>query len=219
MKIRRYLYILLATVIASPMFSGPLVASNQNLELKGTIFTKSLKPPAIIKNIETGKINMYESGENIGKIEILDINRAEVILREGKSRYVLTLPGGAVKQPKLINIDIVKRGETFYISREEVNKAISKIPQIMHDVKIMPHFSKGMPQGIRLSNVKKGSIFQKAGVESGDILKSVNGMSLKTPYHIFKAYKELKRENALTVDIVRNGEATVLNYAISGGKI
>ena len=209
---RRYTYIIIAVVIYC-LFNN-LSEASSDFELKGTVFTRSLKPIAIIKDTKTGKVNMYEAGENIGKVKILEVKRAEVILQEGKTKYVLALPYGSVRQPHMIDFDIDKEDTAFHISRADVNKAISRIPQLMRDIKIMPHFTKGRPRGMRLSKVKEGSIFQKAGVKSGDVVKGVNGMTLNTPHQIFRAYKELKNQNNFQVEIVRDGEPTVLNYRV-----
>ncbi len=211
--LKKYIYIIFTFLIVNYLFIS-LSEAASGLELKGTVFTRSLKPIAIIKDTKTGKVNMYEAGENICKIKILEVKRAEVILQEGKAKYVLALPRGSVRQPYIIDFDISKEDTAFRMSRADVNKAISRIPRLMRDIKIIPHFAKGKPQGMRLSKVKEGSIFQKAGVKSGDVVKGVNGMTLNTPHQIFRAYRELKNQNSFQVEIVRDGEPAVLNYRL-----
>lgn len=228
--IKRYAYIV-GMVIAINSLLVSLAEASSNLELKGTVFTRpvtttaadnkdscngarSLKPIAIIKDVKTGRVNMYEAGENVGMVKILEVKRAEVILQEGKAKYVLALPAGSVKQPERIDFDIARKDATFYIDRAEINKAILKAPQIMRDIKIMPHFTKGRLQGMRLSRVKQGSIFEKAGVKSGDVVKTVNGMLLNTPHQIFQAYRKLKDKRVFKVEIMRDGKESVLNYII-----
>lgn len=227
---KKLVYIMLLTTIIS--FAAGISEASSDLELKGTVFTRpvttkvdgkescngarSLKPIAIIKDKASGRVNMYYPGENIGNTVLLEIRRAEVILLEGKRKYALSLPGGSVKQPKDISEDIsIKRqAGTFYISKADIGNALSRIKRLMRDIKVMPHFSKGMPQGMRLSSIREGSIFEKAGVKKGDIVKSVNGMTLNTPNQIFKAYKNLKDEESLRVEIVREGKPVVLSYII-----
>ncbi len=126
----------------------------------------------------------------------------------------MALPQGSVTQAAGLDIAINKKGESFYVKRGDVNKAILNLPNIMRDIKIMPHLNKGMPQGIRLASVKDDSIFEKAGVTSGDVIKSINGMLLNTPYQIFNAYKKLRNEKNFKVDIVRDKKDVVLNYVI-----
>ncbi|MBN1405226.1 MAG: PDZ domain-containing protein [Candidatus Omnitrophica bacterium] len=185
-----------------------------NLELKGTVFTKSLKPVAILKDARTGRITMYELGEMIDGKKITVITRGEVVLQDEKEKYILALPGGGVKQPEGLDIKIRKEGENFYITKSDVNKAIAKTPLLLKQVKIVPHFSNGRPEGIRLSKVKEGSVFEKAGVKSGDIVKNVNGMSLNTPFQIFQAYKKLKDEKKFKVEVARGKEPVTLSYTI-----
>ncbi len=209
-----FIYIIVISVAIYCAFTSLSEATPSKLELKGTIFIPLLKPIAVIKDKTTGRINMYEVGENIGEAKLLEVKRGEIVLQEGKAKYILVLPGGSIKQPKMADFDIVQEGGTFRISRAEVNKAILKAPQIMRDIKIMPHFAKGRPQGIRLSKVKEGSIFEKAGVKSGDVVKSVNGMTLNTPHQIFSAYKKLKNEKEFRVEVLRDKKLVALDYII-----
>ncbi|MFH0732778.1 MAG: hypothetical protein V2A72_07660 [Candidatus Omnitrophota bacterium] len=132
----------------------------------------------------------------------------------------MALPGGGVKQSVasgaagIVDIKITQDGNTFHISKADVNKALSMVPLLIRDIKIMPHFERGLPNGIRLNRVKEGSVFEKAGAKTGDIVKNVNGMTLNTPYQIFQAYKKLKDEKALKVEMEREGEGVVLDYKI-----
>ena len=208
------IYIIVIVIAVYSIFISLSEASPSKLELKGTIFTRSLKPIAIVKDKKTNRVNMYEVGENIGMAKILEVRRGEIVLQEGRAKYILTLPGGSVKQPDLTIFDVAKKGGTFHISRAWVNKAILKAPQLMRDIKIMPHFAKGRPRGMRLSRIKEGSIFDKAGVKSGDVVKSINGMTLNTPHQIFQAYKKLRNQRNFRVDIVRDGKTAVLNYIV-----
>ncbi len=208
------IYIVVISVAIYCTCIGESPASPSKLELKGTIFIPLLKPIAVIKDKTTGRINMYEVGENIGRAKLLEVKRGEIVLQEGRAKYILVLPGGSVKQPKMADFDIVQEGGTFRISRAEVNEAILKAPQLMRDIKIMPHFAKGRPRGIRLSKVKEGSIFEKAGVKSGDVVKSVNGMTLNTPHQIFSAYKKLKNEKEFKVEVLRDKKLVALSYVI-----
>jgi general secretion pathway protein C len=185
-----------------------------SLELKGTIFDRSLKPAAIIKDTATGRVNMYETGEIIGKAKIIEIKRAEIILQEGQAIYTLALPGGSVAQPALAGLNNAEESKIFCISRIEINQALSNVPQVMRNVKVMPYYQEGRPQGISLCNIKDGSILQKAGVRSGDIVKSVNGMNLNTPYQIFQAYKKLKDNKNLKVELLRESKPVTFNYII-----
>ena len=203
--------ILIMTIIGA-INSRAVFASS--LELKGTIFTKSLEAIAIIKDIKTDRINMCKVGDIIDGSKILHIKRGEIVLGSDRTKYILSLPGGNVIQPKALDLEIAKKDEVFHISKVEINKALLNAPQIMRDVKIMPHFAKGRPQGVRLSKIKEGSVFEKAGVKSGDVVKSINGMTLNTPYQIFKAYKELKNEKDINVEVIRDNKSVALSYII-----
>jgi len=227
-NIMKYIYIVLLAVIISCTLINPLEAATKpgtaekpkdefdlhGVELKGTVFTRTLQPIAVIRDVKSGKVDMYEVGEHIKGVKLVHIKRGEVVLEKGDTTYILALPVGGVKQPKALDFIITRVGDAFHMNRSEVDRAISKLPRLLRDIKIMPHFEKGRPSGIRLSRVREGSIFQKAGVKKGDIVKSVNGMTLNTPYQIFQAYKKFKEKKSFKVEITRDGEAVVLNYMI-----
>ncbi len=212
--IRKYIYIKLITAIIFCLLFIDLSEASYNLELKGTVFTRSLKPLAIIQDLSSGKVNMYEAGETIGNIRILEIRRAEVVLQDGQAQYVLAMPYGGVSQPPALAINVNKKGEVLYMNKNEITRAMSMLPQLAREIKIAPYFDKGKPQGLRLSSVKDGSIFEKAGVKSGDVVKSINGMALNSPAQVFLAYKNLKSEKNFKVDILRDKKDVVLSYAI-----
>lgn len=212
--IRKYIYIGSITAIIFCLLFIDLSEASYNLVLKGTVFTRSLKPLAIIQDLASGKINMYEAGETIGSVRILEIRRAEVILQEGQNQYILAMPYGGVSQPSALVLDVNKKGEILYVNKNDVTKALSVLPQLVREIKIMPYFNNGKPQGLRLSSIKDGSIFEKAGVRSGDVVKSINGMTLNSPAQVFLAYKKLKSEKNFKVDILRNEKNVVLSYAI-----
>ena len=76
-KIYIYIVLLLSAFLIA---AGLAFASTSNLELKGTIFTNSLEPIAIIRDMKTDKINMYGKGEFIGSLQLVDVKRGEATL-------------------------------------------------------------------------------------------------------------------------------------------
>lgn len=69
-------------------------------------------------------------------------------------------------------------------------------------------------EGFRIRSIKKGSIFEKIGLQNGDLLRSVNGIQLKSFEEAMRAYKMLRTETRLRLDILRGSTQQSLDYEI-----
>jgi len=232
---KRYLIpisaILLGLLILLPMTEAAENAATDSLrsaassishfKLKGTFFTRSLKPLAVIEDTRTGRSIMYETGDILEKdLRITHISRGEVGLRAKKSDYLLSFPkGGVLHEPapgrgdrKWFNVK--KEGNAFIVDKDTVSGAIARVKSIMQNVRIRPHFMDGRRSGIEVTRLAEIGILKDAGVKQGDIIKSVNSLEINSPYQIFSAYRRLKDREELKVDIIRNDKPLTLTYQI-----
>ena len=191
-----------------------------HLKLRGTLFTRSLKPMAIIEDTVTGKVIMYEVGEPLeGGFKIADITRGEVSLKSEEGEYKLSFPQGAIWQPDLSMEEeewysIKKEGNIFVVDKATVSGAMRRVRGIMQNVRIKPCSVNGEKSGIMVTRLEKKGILKEIGVEEGDILKSVNGFTLNSPYQIFNAYRKLRDKEELKVDVIRHNQPILLTYKI-----
>ena len=183
------------------------VASAQGLTLKGTLFTQSLSPLAIIEDARSGQIVMYELGDDVDGLKIVRIKRGEIILNSSDGEFTLTLPGGGISQPvtDMINdekwYNVIKQGNVITTDRETISGAISRVRDIMRDVKIGPYSADGKKLGIAITRLNENGILKEIGIKQGDIIETVNGLTLNSPYQIFNAYRKLKGKDQLEVKI------------------
>jgi len=225
--------ILMVTNIITVSYAKPTASSSSlrqealsidNLKLKGTLFARDLKPLAIIEDTSCGKIMMYELGDKIGEsLEITSINRGEVIFRDGKDEFVLSLPAGGIAQPLSDTIKtaddkkwykVSRQGNTFTVDEATVTNCVLRMKDIAKGVKVEPFSINGKTSGIRVSKLNRTGILKEIGVEEGDVIKTINGYTLNSPYQIFNAYKNLKNRQDMTVDIIRGNKPIVLTYRI-----
>lgn len=112
------------------------------------------------------------------------------------------------------DVAIEKKDEgSFVIERAEVDEAIANLDKLYTQIRAVPHFKEGKPNGLKLLSVRSGSIFSKLGLVRGDILKRINGneLDIKKGLDIFN---QLKNETKLTVDLERKGSDQTLEYEI-----
>ena len=196
------------------------VASAQGLTLKGTLFTQSLSPLAIIEDARSGQIVMYELGDDVDGLKIVRIKRGEIILNSSDGEFTLTLPGGGISQPvtNMINdekwYNVIKQGNVITTDRETISGAISRVRDIMRDVKIGPYSADGKKLGIAITRLNEKGILKEIGIKQGDIIETVNGFTLNSPYQIFNAYRKLKGKDQLEVKILRSSQPLILTYRV-----
>ena len=113
-------------------------------------------------------------------------------------------PGQAVK----------KTGENkFVIDQKEVQNALTNIDQLYTEIRAVPNFAGGKVSGMKILSVKQGSIFDKLGLQRGDILEKINGMELDVKRG-FEIFGQLKDEKHLSLDLVRQGANQSFEYEI-----
>ena len=195
-------------------------ASFAHLQLKGTLFTESLSPLAIIEDTRNGQIIMYELGDDVEGLEIARISRGEIVLSLKGEEYILSFPYGEVSLlgiPKDRNgkwYNIIRQGDTITTDRATVTGAIFRAREIMKDLKASPYSKDGKKSGIAITELNEAGILREIGINQGDIIKTVNGFTLNSPYQIFNAYRKLKDKYELKVDIVRKETPLTLTYRV-----
>lgn len=70
--------------------------------------------------------------------------------------------------------------------------------------------------GYRVMEVKSGTPFARLGLKKGDVLKSINGLSLDSAHSLDVAYNQcqLGRGMNIVVDLVREGQEQAFVYSI-----
>ncbi len=102
----------------------------------------------------------------------------------------------------------------FVVERAELDSALGNIDQLFTQIRAMPQMGPGgKTTGLKLLSIKGGSLFAKLGLKRNDVLERINGqeVDMKKGMEIFG---QLKDSNRITIDLVRNGQKTTLEYDI-----
>lgn len=101
----------------------------------------------------------------------------------------------------------------FLIDRSEVDNALNNLAQLYTEIRAVPYFKGGKSQGMRILQIKPGSIFSKLGMKKGDILTRINGIDLdiKKGFGIFEQLRDQKQFN---LDLIRGGITQTQEYEI-----
>jgi len=115
-----------------------------------------------------------------------------------------------------IDLNVTILGDNHYAIDQAVIYDLYENPEQMYSqIRIVPHkASNGEIDGYRLSGIRRNSIFYQFGWENGDILHTVNGMSLTSMSSAMEAYRTLSNEQNFAFEITRQGQHQTLVYEI-----
>lgn len=102
--------------------------------------------------------------------------------------------------------------------REEV---LGRLTEVAMEGRWMPYFEGGKIVGFKLAQTARDSAFNKIGLKSGDVIRSVNGLDISSPDKILEAFNKLRDARNISVDIQRGdakgpgGGKVSMNYNIN----
>lgn len=104
---------------------------------------------------------------------------------------------------------------TTYLTRQELDRALEDQAMLMRSARVVPVTGvDGRVAGVRLYGANAGSYLARLGLESGDLLQTVNGYDVTSPEKSLEAYARLRSSDELRVGIVRRGIPMTLVYRI-----
>jgi general secretion pathway protein C len=160
---------------------------------------------ATVKSIEWDRVVLNRNGQD----EILDLEQA-VAAPRAPSRLVRSALGRrAVADAHVKEVS----DNEYVIDRSEVDSALENMSQLFTQIRAVPHFEGGKATGFRLFAIRSGSLFDKIGLKNGDIIKSINGSPMNDPSRAMTLLQQLRSQNDLTVELVRNRQPQKLVYS------
>lgn len=200
-----------------------------DVKLRGTALRDGGGSFAVIEDRRTRKEDLYRVGDMVlGEAKLVQIFKDQVVLlREGK-KEILELfvekeeakgrprEVASLRRPSSIPGRGVRRvgPNRWSVSRDEMESAQANLSQLMTQVRIVPNFTEGKPDGFRLLSIKRGSLFDRLGLRNGDVVRQINGVPLDNPQKLFEVYGELESGQTIAVNILRGKREQTFNYEI-----
>ena len=213
--------------------NAPPVKSGMRVKLLGTLVASDkLWSVSSIQDMGTQRSTTYMVGDRIQGAEVVDIERARVIiLNNGRREFIDGLPGDgaamaaytppplpagpAVQPPPGGGNGIRALGENDYeVPRAEIDRTLSNLNDVAMQARIVPAFKDGQAQGFKLFSIRPDSIYSKIGVQNGDVIKRINGFELNSPEKALEVYAKLKEASRIEIELERNGSSVRKNYTI-----
>lgn len=193
---------------------GTLIMSNEALSI-ATIEDKSL---SIVY-----PVRMDDEVPNKIKIVKVEPKRVVFVNKASGRREYIELPEDLQNVGQTINIGrssavgsgIEKVAPTqFNVSRSEVDRTLADFNNILTQARAVPNFENGVASGYKLFQIVPGSIYDKLGLQNGDVIAGLNGQPINDPAKAFELLGELKTSNHMELQVKKDGRQSTYTYDI-----
>jgi general secretion pathway protein C len=204
---------------------GVPVRTTLPLNLIGTLILRDeLRSIATIEDKTASQVYpVRELDEIPSKAKILKIEPRKVIFLNTSNhrREFVDLPEAADTGAPRITLGTKTAGGTgieqvaagqFTVARAEVDRALSDLNNILTQARAVPNFENGQPNGYKLFQIVPGSIYQKLGIQEGDVICGFDGQPANDPAAAFEKLSNLKNTSHLDLCIKRSGKQSTYSY-------
>lgn len=200
-----------------------LTATKLPLKLLGTIAgTVEDRSRAAIENEKTRSHMVVAVGdrlEDFKRVSVTAIERSRVILNNAGKPEELALYEDMPKRAKTTKTRPAQQARRARPTKDTLNdrlKALSGgdgngISDILSSARIVPEYDNGEMLGMKVDAIKADSLFEKAGLQNGDIITEVNGIVVDRVEATSAIFDELSTAEALDIVTSRGGQTLKLS--------
>ncbi|MCD6561881.1 MAG: PDZ domain-containing protein [Deltaproteobacteria bacterium] len=195
---------------------GGLKATSLNIALLGTVSGDKRDAFAVIEDVDKREQGLYRVGDSVQNAVVKMILRGKIVLRIGGKDEILTMDEPKsrpepVKPKKRRPLSKKReRRSTVTINRSKIRGSLKNINDLLSQVQVSPHSGDG--KGLSITQIAPDSIFSELKLKDGDIIRGVNGKTLKEPDDLISLYRRLKSGFHVSLQITRNGKRKTINY-------
>lgn len=189
------------------------------LKLWGTVADEEhlgAKAYAVIEEEGKGQQHLFREGDQIQRATIKSILRRKVVLNVDGREEMLEMEQmrDDSRSPKAPRSTPPKSSTSIRLKRSQMDDAVKNVNQLLQQVRILPHFQNGKPDGLSLTKIKPNSIFAKMGLRNGDVIVGVDEQQIETVDDALDFYERLKSSDHVRLQIKRQGRHKTIEYDI-----
>ncbi len=169
---------------------------------------------AMLREVHKGKIIL----DNGGQLEYLEIDKQELVRRRkvskqrAKRKYAAIATAPAAKEFREEGFE--RTGGNINMSKDYKARLLGPdFTKVLQDAKASPNLVGGKLRGFQLSRIRENSIYQKSGLQNGDVVEEINGILLTDTAQAIKLLNSLRNESEIEIRVVRSGKP--MNFLIS----
>jgi general secretion pathway protein C len=192
--------------------------SRRNLKLLGTITGLGSRNFAIIEDTTKRKQDLYRVDDVVNNATIVKIFRNKVVIDVNGIEEILEVSEQVEskltvnRSLKLKKNDIKK--SIINVKRTLVENAFEDLSKLSKQIMVRPYYKNGKPDGVRIRRISRLSFFRKIGLRSGDVLKAVQGVEIKTIKDAINIQDSLRGASTISILLERTGKPLNIEYNI-----
>jgi general secretion pathway protein C len=102
----------------------------------------------------------------------------------------------------------------YMVDQREMIASTENMSQILTQARALPFMEQGKTVGFKITEIVPGSIYEKIGLQNGDVIQKVNSQDVDDPAKFFALYQGLRNERSISIDLLRGGAHQTLTYDI-----
>lgn len=102
---------------------------------------------------------------------------------------------------------------SFAVNRQLIEDSVQNLGQVMQQAQI-ERVSRGGLSGYRVTDIARGSVFERLNLQNGDIVTGLNGQDISDPNQFTELYNSLSQHDAITVNLYRRGRKHDLTFSL-----
>lgn len=167
----------------------------------------------------SGREQFYAIGSDVpGGAVLREVYADRVVLERNQQLETLRLPkesldsggSGATRQSSLLPPAAGPR-KTLRDYRDEL---LTNPQNLVGLIRAVPAVENGRMQGYRVSPGRDASLFQRYGLQPGDVVTAVNGIALDNPAGALAVMRSLSSRDQLRISVLRNGRPMALSFSL-----
>lgn len=209
----------LGIIYGGDPFTGIALVENTAKKVANSFLAgDQIESDATLERIEIDRIILLRAD---GRREAAMLERQDIVRlsrRRGKSKdqpgprggYATEAPPEDYSEP-----GFDRKGRAIEMSMDYKNKLLGQdFAQVLQDAKASPNMVDGELRGFRLDRIRNDSIYQKAGLQNGDVIEEINGIPLSDTAQAIKLLQSLRNEADIEVRFSRGGAKQNLNMKV-----
>ncbi len=195
-----------------------------DLVLLGTVLAENGPSYAVIQLKGQKTQGLFREGDSVSGAILKMILREEVVLRVGDRDEILRMEKDETNKRVIRAATVAERiekpepanGMRIVLNRNEIQKAVGNVSDLMTQAQINPHYKEGdkTSSGLSISSIRDDSIFKKMGLRDDDVIRGVDGREIQSLDDALALYRHMRSSDNVTLQVIRRGKEIDLDYVI-----
>ncbi|BCA80375.1 type II secretion system protein GspC [Desulfuromonas sp. AOP6] len=101
------------------------------------------------------------------------------------------------------------------IPKEQAERARQNIGELLQQARMEPRLIDGKTAGFAVKMIRPNSILAQMGLQLGDVVIEVNGVTLDSPEKALQIFQQLREAKSIVVGLERNGQPMNFAYEVN----